>query len=135
MENPKKIAWAIVLGVVVVVAITFTIVKTLGLGEGKPPARVTGVEVTKVDVDTLEVITRTEGEWMDLGQKKGMYKNPDTGKYTMRAALTCPHCNETIPTRALRTGNLTVEERMELAKTPWLCPRCNEPVVADSPQR
>ena len=51
----------------------------------------------KVDTKTLEVIELSFSEWDDLGERKGLYKNPKTGTYTMAERSICDSCHEKIP--------------------------------------
>ena len=82
MQRRTKIVLAVVLlAVAVVLVVRF--VKQSGLGGPKEPAWYLEQPTEKIDCDSLQLITKTWGEWKSLGQKDGKYKNPETGKYTM----------------------------------------------------
>jgi len=126
MDNIKKVVLVVVLLLVAAAGVTFAIVRILRPGDAKPPARVTGVEVSRIDEKSLEVITLTEGEWMELGRKNQRYENPKTGEYTMLPIAICPNCKGKIP--ALVFPHMAkFEVRRELTEN-WTCPRCGKKV-------
>jgi len=127
----KRVALIVVLVVVIIAGFAFAIATILGRRSAKPPERVTGVKVTRIDENTLELITLTEGEWMKLGQKNQRYKNPKTGSYTMVAPVTCPFCGELIPALIYPRG-ASAEERRELMEN-WVCPKCGKNIASAPP--
>ena len=71
--------------------------KKLDIGTPKPPQWYLDQPEEKIDSETLEVVTKSYGEWQKLGQNHGKYKNSKTGKYTMVSPLICASCGQKIP--------------------------------------
>ena len=80
MSGWKRIVVAVLLVAVISVAFVYTFRSKFG--RPKPPPHITGVPLERVDVNSAELITRSLGEWDDLGYRDGKYKNPNTGQYT-----------------------------------------------------
>jgi len=118
MEGGKKLAVIVVLILVIVGAVGLAVKMTMG--EPKMPKWVEQEPREKIDVESGALITKTYGEWRKLGSKDGMYKNPETGKYTMVAPHTCGSCGEKIPSVVLPLppGGLDA---------PGQSPKCNKP--------
>jgi len=95
MERGKKIAVIAALIVVIAGAVWFLIAKFRSVPEA--PDIITGMKITKVDTKTLEPKVLTMKQWEALGQRDNLYKNPDTGEYTMAPAIRCKSCGELIP--------------------------------------
>jgi len=132
MEGGKKIVVIVILLAVVVAAGTFLVMR-MGFGKSKPPDSVLGRPVERIDSESLELMTRSRGEWEKLGHKDGKYKNPDTGKYTMVLPAICAVCGEKIPapdmTVSTKPGGEPIEHLEALRKREarireWKCPRC-----------
>jgi hypothetical protein len=95
MEGSKKVAVAVILLALIVGAVVFIVKRQTA--QVQPPERVLNQPVKMIDESTLEVMTKTFGEWDKLGRKSEGYKNPKTGTYTMVPARTCPHCGKDVP--------------------------------------
>ena len=133
MKDVKKVALITVLVAISLLGITLAIVKTFRLGGGKPPDRVTGVVVKKIDEKSLEVFNLTEAEWMDLGQKDQRYKNPQTGEYTVVTALVCAGCGKDMPSLIYPRGaDAAVRQQFD---DNWVCPHCGRKVSGGAPDR
>jgi len=96
MEGGKKVAVVVVLLLVIIAAVAF-VINRLGGGGVKVPESVANPKVEMIDIETLEIITRTAKEWKSLGAKNKLFKNPKTGKYTMAPVAVCSACNEKVP--------------------------------------
>jgi len=87
--------------------------------------------MTKIDEKTLDVMTLSLKEWLDLGHKKGRYKNPKTGTYTMVPVRVCPHCHEQIPIRMIPADKWgTKWEPPRDWEKNYVCPKCGK-IVGD----
>ena len=90
-------------------------------------------EESRIDEDTLDVITLTAGEWMELGSKSDRYKNPKTDKYAMVDIMVCKHCDQKIPAPIHPRG---VSLRDWIPPTGWpniyRCPRCEKFACVDA---
>ena len=143
MGNGKKPLVIVVLIVVVIAAGVWALRR--GAGSAKPPAEVLARQRLLVDVTNGQLIERTEGEWLKLGQKDGKYKNPDTGQYTMATPVKCASCGEWAPpadlpapvagspdlppdaARRAPDGSV-VEDPRDAAMKAHRCPKCGGPV-------
>jgi len=135
MEGGKRTLVIVVLVVVVIAALVYVAKKTGMIGGPKQSKTVMGRREKKISRETLEVVELTKGEWNDLGQKDGKYKNPKTGKYDMVAPMTCPVCGALIPppdlpavpkNKAERTKEKWDEleaKRIEIMRN-YKCPKC-----------
>jgi len=94
MGTGKQIAIAAAL-IVVIAGAVFFIIKTIR-NAPKAPAHIKEMEVFRIDTVTLERMTLPLVEWEKLGERDGIYKNPDTGEYTMSPAKQCenPKCGK-----------------------------------------
>lgn len=126
----KKIAATVVLIVVIVAALVF-IAKKSGVVSSapKPPDWVLDQQIERIDTETLAVSTKKMREWMKLGEKEGMYKNPDTGKYTMASPMVCGSCGVKIPAPmppAESTGGAPNPETQMKWQESVKCPKCGK---------
>jgi len=88
----------------------------------------------KADVETGEVISMTVSEWQAAGCKDGNYKNPKTGKYTMRDTVKCYSCGAKIArlrsSDRPKTDAIPFSETNPIPKQPWWekikCPKCGK---------
>ena len=142
----KKVVLSVVL-LVVAIALLIFMGKRSGLfGRPEAPKWVMQQLVEKIDVKTLKVVNLPLGKWDSLGHDaSGRYKNPETGEYTMTAAMTCPACGEKIPAPErppdpARAGKdaATIEREWgernaawEKTRAEYKCPRCGQPAIAD----
>ena len=95
MSDKKKIAFAIVLIAVIIAAVAFTIVRQRrGTTQ---PEQVRQEEITMIDEESLEEFTAPREKWEGQEQQNYRWKNPKTGQYTLRKAMTCPACRKLIP--------------------------------------
>jgi predicted RNA-binding Zn-ribbon protein involved in translation (DUF1610 family) len=69
----------------------------LRIGGPTPPEWVLRQPAEKIDETSFKLITKTLGEWERLGRRKGKYKNPETGEYTMVDVMVCAACGQKIP--------------------------------------
>ena len=117
--DSKKIGILVALVVVIVVAIVISARKAGFGAKASLPQEELQKPLTLVDSKTLEVITKTVGEWEKLGREATGCKNPNTGTYTMIAPMVCRACGELIPA-------------MDRKKHPGydpataICPRCGK---------
>jgi len=99
--DAKKTVMLVVLFVVIVGAIYFSARKSRILGPGSAPPMPAVDPATPfelIDRNTLQVITKPYGEWQKLGQDSaGIFKNPDTGTYSMVPDMLCFKCGAKIP--------------------------------------
>ena len=149
MGDGKKTLVIIVLIVVIIAAATWVLRK--GSGPAKPPAEVLARKRLLVDVTDGQLIERTEGEWRELGQRDGKYKNPDTGQYTMTTPVKCASCGEWVPpvdlparaaggadlppdaARRASDGSI-MEDPRDAAMKAYRCPKCKGPVYEKAPR-
>lgn len=132
MTGTKQIVIAVVLIVVIVAAVTFGIRKSRGPGIA-PEAAARIIE--KMDSKTGEPISRGLGEWISLRHPKmAVWKNPDTGDYTVVIPVTCRACGERVP------GPLVSEDviaqgppAFSAARANYTCPKCGENVGLGTP--
>lgn len=133
MEGGKKLAAIVVLIVVIVGAV---VIVKMRMGGPRMPQEVRQRPREKIDVESGVLITKTYGEWLKLRRKDGMYKNPETGKYTMVAPHMCGSCGEKIPSVVLPLppGGLDDPGQREAyagalreAQAAYICPKCNKP--------
>ena len=130
MEGAKKVVWAVIVIVVIIVAIIFT-VRRSGKPDIERPAGQTGKMVEMIDAKSGELITKTQGEWdeLDYDHFGRIWKNTDTGEFTVVKVIICPHCGEKIPDRLVTVedlmdpGTMDIEVRME-ADMAYACPKC-----------
>ena len=127
MGDVKRVIAAAALIIVIVVAGVF-IAKRM-IGARRPPEWARQLTVERIDNKTLETVTLTLGEWERLGYNEaGLYKNPNTGKYTMTIPMVCPSCHAKIPsfprfTAGKRASEEEVQAR-EAAIREFKCPKC-----------
>ena len=132
MEGAKKAVFVIILIAVIVGGIVFA-VRRSGRGTAKLPPHLAGKKVEKIDSKTGELITKTQGEWNKLRRDNfgGVWKNPETGEYTVVGVIVCPHCGEKIPER-LRTVEQVNDpasvspEALRAANLLYKCPKCGK---------
>jgi len=108
MEGRKRIVVIVVLLVIIAFAAVF-IIKNSSIGRPKQPEWVRG------------------REWQKLGKRNGLYKNPNTGKYSMAMPMVCPACGATIPA-PVGLGEANPDEAREIMEK-HLCPKCGQPVI------
>ena len=141
MDGGKKIIAIVVLLAIIAAVVVFGIKKS-NIGGPKPPQWVLDQEVEKIDAESLELVTRTLGEWQKLGSKDGKYKNPDTGKYTMVSRMDCAACGAKIPMPEfpmfetapgdVEPGSMDMEKRARSMEeearimSEYICPVCGE---------
>jgi len=126
MEGRKRIVVIVVLLVIIAFAAVF-IIKNSSIGRLKQPEWVRDRKVEKIDSESLELVTRTIREWQKLGKRNGLYKNPNTGKYSMAMPMVCPACGATIPA-PVGLGEANPDEAREIMEK-HLCPKCGQPVI------
>jgi predicted RNA-binding Zn-ribbon protein involved in translation (DUF1610 family) len=94
----KRLALLVALVVVIAACIAIIFKKTLSSHSATPPDWLLSQREEKIDRKTLQLITKTSGEWEHLGHdQKGNYKNPETGEFTMTTPIVCASCGEKIP--------------------------------------
>jgi len=97
MERVKKVGIVVVLLLIIVATAGMVLRTVLGNGGPTPPGDIMDLEVEKIDQSTLMLMTKTLGEWENLGERNGKYKNPETKEYTMMTPIICRACGEKIP--------------------------------------
>ena len=130
MEGGKKIAFAVVLIVVIVGALAWILSRSGvgGLGGPTPPAWVLDQQIEKIDKASLETQTLKLREWNKLGpDKDGLYKNK-AGQYAMTTPMSCGACGVKIPAPAMPAE--TAEKGGPEAREKWekeqKCPKCGK---------
>lgn len=80
----------------------------------------------KADVLTGKLYTKSRGEWKKLTDGDGNFKNPDTGKYTLRKAIVCQTCGEKIPMFPLpsKEAEAQGEAAVNAEIRKYKCPKC-----------
>lgn len=101
-------------------------------GSGRVPQWVLDQPLEKIDINTGAVMTRKLGEWMRLGEKNGMYKNPSSGQYTMAAPITCAACGATIP-RLLPPASVVTPQQAFAWEQQLTCPKCGKNPYVGAP--
>lgn len=96
MESNKKVIVAVVLLVIIVVGVVMALMKSGVIGKARAPEWVLDTPMELIDCATGELISKGLGEWSNLGQKDGKYKNPKTNTYTMVTVLECAACKQKI---------------------------------------
>ena len=138
----KKVAIGVVL-VIVIAGAAMSIMKRSGGGTAKPPDWVLEQEIEKIDKESGELITKQLGEWQDIGHNdKGLYKNPNTKKFTMTSPMVCTSCGEKIapPDMPVMSGDTPegpdlegMAERERIIQE-HVCPKCNEKAFGGMPR-
>lgn len=135
MAGGKKVASIVVLVVVVVAAVIFAISRGTRFGGPKVPdevmERANKQEVEFLDEESLVVITKTLGEWKELGKQDGKFKNPNTGKYTMVSPIVCYSCGAKIPQPDFADGGGPQDDPAAMAARyetmrAHKCPKCGK---------
>jgi hypothetical protein len=116
----KKIAVMVVMIAVIVAAVVFFLKGSGLFGTPKPPERILGLDVERIDVNTGEVITLKLAEWTSLGHRDGLFKNPNSGQYSMQIPMICGGCGEKIATPA------RVPSADGVSTSPGPCPKCGK---------
>ena len=125
----KKVVVVIVL---VVAALVITWAVRSG-GSGGPRTKEQQIylsqEVELVDEATFAVMTKTRGQWEDLGKEDGKYKNPDTGTCSMVRAMTCGSCAKKIPQLVVTVSpdDENAQEKADEIRRKHMCPICGKP--------
>jgi len=118
MRRARMIIVSLVLVVLAGLALYWGIGRTRA--RPKPPKKLLGLMVPKIDTETLEVIVLPYGEWLKLGSdEEGNFVNPKTGKHTMREIMFCSECGGMIP-----KPRLSMDEWGDDAAMWRTCPRC-----------
>ena len=121
MDNVNwKIVSIVALVIVIIGAIGFCVFRVKGKGK-TAPSWVMDQPIEAIDTETMELITKSLGEWKSLGEKGGMYKNPSTGKYTMTVPMVCGSCGQKIPPPA--------DAATPGAMLKYKCPECGKPAL------
>ena len=135
MAASGKIVKIVVLLVVITGVVVFAVMMNTR-GEKEPEwSRARKFEL--IDLETLEPVTMTIGEWDDMRKMDKKGKNPNTGEYTVVPQRLCDKCRKPVP----RPEFLVLEKfepkpgrgsdldpkprsgaRIPLAKA--ICPRC-----------
>jgi len=135
VQPAKKIVSIGILLLVIAGAVYYGVTK-FGRPSAKPPKWVLARPLELIDCESLELITRSRGEWQALGQKDGKFKNPATGAYTMVVPIICASCGKKIPPAEMpealkaRPEDSSEEALAALAderrkiRTKYRCPRC-----------
>ena len=110
----KQVFWVIVL--VAVIAVSVGLAVKRHRDAGRMPKEMRSEEITMVDENTLEVFRNTRENWAKHTPRNGRSRNPKTGEYTLRVAMTCHLCNELIPGMVNDTP------------LPYMCPKCGKQV-------
>jgi len=97
LAGSKKVILVVLLAAVIGGALWFALSRSVLRRGATPPARYLALPVAKIDEKTLQVITKTLGEWQKIGQRNGRYRNPETGEYTMLDVTVCQYCGGKIP--------------------------------------
>ncbi len=95
MDGGKKLVVVVVLLAVIVAAVVFIVKRYTG--EPAAPIEITGRGFPRIDIETYELVERTGDEWNTLGRKDNLFKNPNTGKYSMARPIKCSSCGEAVP--------------------------------------
>ena len=134
MDGGKKIIAVVVLLAIIAAAGVFSIKKS-NIGGPKMPQWLLDQEIERIDAESLELVTRTRGEWQKLGPKDGKYKNPNSGKYTMVSPIDCTACGAKIPVPEgvdVDPGSIDMEKRERSMEeearimSEYICPVCGE---------
>jgi len=83
----------------------------------------------RMDVNTFKIYTKRRADWRKV-EKRGAWKNPDTGDYTLRRVKRCISCGQKVPAMRTTSGKKRPEEVLaELrAAMAYKCPKCGGPV-------
>ncbi len=140
MDGGKKLVLVVVL-LAVIVGVVVLIVKKYTAAP-QPPGEARKIE--RIDIETYELVERTGDEWNKLGHKEKLYKNPNTGKYTMASPMKCmaceefvPHPNYQFPTVPARKPEGMTDDEMDIiiadamlkaaeVESTYACPKCGE---------
>ena len=93
----KKVIWAALLIAVIVGVVTISVWRRHAARQ--MPAALREEVYTLIDTDTLELFEMTRGElWAQAtGSGQNIFKNPKTGKDTLRVAMPCRSCGKLMP--------------------------------------
>ena len=129
-----RIAVIVVLLAFIIAAGVF-LVKRAEIGGPKSPQWLLDRPVERIDSESLELITKTRGEWDRLGAKNWKYKNPDSGEYTMVLPIVCAACGEKIPMLDLPSADMDAQNaQMRELMDEYECPKCGgQAILAGSP--
>lgn len=128
MEGAKKTAVIAALVVIVAGALFFALKQSGILGRRpNPPKWLLEQPMEKVDSQTFDLVTLQFKDWLELGEKDGLYRNPKTRKYTMAPAIECANCKSKIPDE---TQERSPDEQLEWMKSAK-CPKCGKNPFAD----
>ncbi len=136
MEGGKK-ALVVIVILALVVAIAVWVMRSGSSEKGSEDARdiFNRKPMELVCEETLEVITKPRGEWIELGcSEENKYKNPKTGNYTMMTPMKCESCGEKIPLVVIEAPEGLDDEAtiryIENKERELICPRCKKPVYS-----
>jgi len=125
MQGLKKTLTVAALVVLIGAAIVWGVFSALGKGNVPEPDWRLNQPQERIDVNTLEIYTKSEAEWRKL-ESDGAWKNPDTGDYTLRRVKRCVSCGEKVPAMRMSAGKKRPEQVLaELgAAMEYKCPKC-----------
>lgn len=88
--------------------------------------RILDKKYEKMDVETYEIVELSLREWKELGSEGDTFKNPKTGKYTMRPPMKCLDCGELIP-----MPHIPDDGDEDKIMNEYICPKCGENAFAE----
>ena len=111
----KQVVWVIVLVVGIVGSVGLAIKRHRE--SGRMPKELRSEVITMADENTLEVFKDTRENWAKHTPVNGRSRNPKTGEFTLRMAMTCHLCDELIP--GILMGDTPL---------PYICPKCGKQI-------
>ena len=125
--------------IVVAVVVVVTGIKGARRGEVPPPDRYLKQLVARIDSESFELITKSRREWRKVKAKKGdVWKNPDTGKYTIVDLIVCVECGEKIPgplqmVHMKYLKDAEAKRKFLAERDSYKCPKCGKPAIGPPP--
>jgi len=131
--NWKQVAAIVGLVALIVLAVYFGIIRRLDLRGPMPPGDILAQTIELIDTETGELVSLTMGEWEELPKRGLLYKNPNSGDYTLYPPITCAACGEKVvpPPEAILSVTASPADRAKAdeAMANYICPKCGKPVL------
>jgi len=113
MQRGVKVAVLVLLIIGAVAAVLYA-VRRSDIGGPKKPEWYRDRPVEKIDMESMELMTKPMSEWESLGHENQRYKNPGTGKYTMVPAIPDPATGKKVPVPASMLAPVAPPPRSEV---------------------